>query len=61
MKATIFTGISVAAVKKIVEKIGKAKKTKGEVKGVEDVKVDIPVPGKGYHDWWVVPKIVPTP
>lgn len=52
MKACIFTGISVAAVRKVVEKAGK-----GEVHGV---KVEIPVAGKGYHDWWVVPKIVPV-
>jgi len=58
MKATIFTGISTAAVRKAFEKAGKAKRKTIKVEGV---KVDIPVAGKGYHDWWVVPKIAPVP
>lgn len=57
MKATIFTGISTAAVRKAFEKAGKAKR---KTIRVESVKVDIPVAGKGYHDWWVVPKITPV-
>jgi hypothetical protein len=54
MKACIFTGLSIAAVKKAVEKAGKGKTA--EVKGI---KVEIPATGTGYHDWWIVPKVVP--
>lgn len=49
LKACIFTNITISTVKKAVEGAGKD----GEVK----LKVDIPSTGKGYHDWWVVPKI----
>ena len=58
MKATIFTGVSVASVLKLVEKVVKGKRKVKAVK-LEGFKVDVPVAGKGYHDWWVVPKIVP--
>jgi len=54
LKACIFTGISVAAVRKAVEAMEKS--------GSEEVgvRVEISVAGKGYHDWWVVPKIIPV-
>lgn len=52
LKACIFTGISVAAVKRAVEATGEDSKVK--------IKVEIPTTGKGYHDWWVVPKILPN-
>jgi hypothetical protein len=51
LKACIFTGITISAVKKALEAAGK----EGEVK----LKVEIPVVGKGYHDWWTVPKVIP--
>jgi len=51
LKACIFTGISIAAVRKAVES---GKKELG-------IRVEIPVVGKGYHDWWVVPKVIPVP
>ncbi|TEY48905.1 hypothetical protein BOTCAL_0289g00040 [Botryotinia calthae] len=53
LKACIFTGISIAAVKKAIEAAGKDSKVK--------IQVEIPVTGKGYHDWWIVPKILPDP
>jgi hypothetical protein len=40
-------------VKKAVEAAGK--------KGQVQLKVEIPLTGKGYHDWWVVPKVMPIP
>ncbi|CAG8984186.1 hypothetical protein HYALB_00004169 [Hymenoscyphus albidus] len=52
LKACIFTGISIAAVKKAV--VGM--KDGGDV----GIKVEIPEIGKGYHEWWIVPKVVPT-
>jgi hypothetical protein len=51
LKACIFTGISIATVKKATAAAGKW----GEPK----IKVEIPNTGKGYHDWWSVPKILP--
>ncbi|KAI9647523.1 N-alpha-acetyltransferase, non-catalitic subunit [Ciborinia camelliae] len=51
LKACIFTGISIAAVKKAIEAAGKDSDVK--------IQVEIPPTGKGYHDWWVVPKILP--
>ncbi|KAL3418683.1 N-alpha-acetyltransferase 35, NatC auxiliary subunit [Phlyctema vagabunda] len=50
LKACIFTGIVITSVKKAVGATGKD--------GVVKLKVEIPVTGKGYHDWWVVPKVV---
>lgn len=52
LKACIFTGISVATVRKAVEAMGKGKEM--------GIRVEIPETGKGYHDWWVVPKIIPV-
>ncbi|KAI9052716.1 hypothetical protein LZ554_002992 [Drepanopeziza brunnea f. sp. 'monogermtubi'] len=54
LKACIFTGISIAAVRKAVEAAGEGNR---EVK----IKVEVPETGKGYHDWWVVPKVVAVP
>ncbi|KAF7942693.1 uncharacterized protein EAE97_006147 [Botrytis byssoidea] len=53
LKACIFTGISIAAVKKAIEGAGKDDKVK--------IQVEIPTTGKGYHDWWIVPKVLPDP
>lgn len=52
LKAAIFTNITISAVKKAVEAGGKA----GQVR----LKVEIPQSGKGYHDFWVVPKVSPV-
>ncbi|RDW71406.1 putative MAK10 [Coleophoma cylindrospora] len=49
LKACIFTNITIATVKKAVEAAGES--------GTVKLKVDIPPTGKGYHDWWVVPKV----
>ncbi|KAI1869043.1 uncharacterized protein JN550_006030 [Neoarthrinium moseri] len=51
-KATIFAGLAVAALQKAVETHGE---DGGEAMGL---KVEMPEEGKGYHDWWIVPKIV---
>lgn len=47
LKASIFTNISIAAVIKAVQTAGK-------------IIIEIPPPGKGYHDWWIVPKVIPV-
>ena len=46
LRAVIMCNIGVASVKKVMEKSEEVK-----------LKVDIPERGKGYHDWWVVPKV----
>ncbi|KAH8657006.1 amino-acid N-acetyltransferase-like protein subunit Mak10 [Tricladium varicosporioides] len=53
LKACIFTGISIAAVKKAFEQKAKDQRI--------NIKIEIPATGKGYHDWWVVPKVIPVP
>ncbi|CZT12070.1 probable MAK10 Glucose-repressible protein [Rhynchosporium graminicola] len=53
LKAAIFTSITIATVKKAVGKVGEGPRVK--------LKVEIPLAGKGYHDWWVVPKVMPIP
>lgn len=52
MKAAIFTGISVVGIKNAVAGVKKGESVNGKVR------VEIPEAGKGYHDWWVVPKVV---
>jgi len=52
LKACIFTGITIATVKKAVQAAGRV----GEVR----IRIEIPKVGKGYHDWWVVPKAIPV-
>ncbi|KAI9662182.1 MAG: hypothetical protein M1829_006164 [Trizodia sp. TS-e1964] len=47
LRACIAASIAVATVAKILG-------AKGATHAVD---VEIPLPGKGYHDWWVVPKI----
>ncbi|KAI1493037.1 Mak10 subunit, NatC N-terminal acetyltransferase-domain-containing protein [Biscogniauxia mediterranea] len=38
------------------------KKEEGEQRKLDiKLKVEIPEPGKGYHDWWIVPKLTPLP
>ncbi|KUJ08475.1 amino-acid N-acetyltransferase-like protein subunit Mak10 [Mollisia scopiformis] len=52
LKACIFTSITIASVKKAVEVAG--------IDGRPKIKIEIPPSGKGYHDWWIVPKVVPV-
>ncbi|KAH8593661.1 amino-acid N-acetyltransferase-like protein subunit Mak10 [Bisporella sp. PMI_857] len=50
LKACIFTGITILNLREAVEKTRKT--------GQVNIKIEMPKPGKGYHDWWVVPKAV---
>jgi predicted phosphohydrolase len=52
LKAAIFTNITISAVQKAVEAAGKD--------GMVKLKVEIAKTGKGYHDFWVVPKVTPS-
>jgi hypothetical protein len=52
LKACIFASITIAAVKMAVEAASKD--------GKIGIKIEIPATGKAYHDWWLVPKCVPS-
>lgn len=52
LKAAIFTNITISAVKKAIEAAGKD--------GAVKLKVEVLQSGKGYHDFWVVPKVTPA-
>ncbi|KAF7542327.1 hypothetical protein G7Z17_g11664 [Cylindrodendrum hubeiense] len=51
LKSCIATGIAISAVQKALERSLKT----GELK----IKAEVPTPDKCYHDWWVVPRIIP--
>jgi hypothetical protein len=51
LKAAISTNITISAVTKAVEGAGKD--------GAVKIKAEIPQSGKGYHDFWIVPKVTP--
>lgn len=51
LKSCIATKIALAAVQKAVEKSADLDNLK--------IKVDIPTPQKAYHEWWIIPKIIP--
>jgi hypothetical protein len=53
LKACIFTNITLSAVKKAIEAAGKTGKVM--------IRAEIPPIGEGYHDWWIVPKVIPIP
>jgi N-alpha-acetyltransferase 35, NatC auxiliary subunit len=51
LRACISASISISMVKKALER--------ADASGKEvDIKVEIPPVGEGYHDWWIVPKVV---
>ena len=53
LKACIFANITIATVRRAVEAAGEDGKVK--------LRVEIPEPSKRYHNWWIVPKVVPIP
>lgn len=54
LRACIAAGIAVQVVRRELEKVGE----KGDVKG--KLRVEVVEVGKGYHDWWCVPKVIST-
>lgn len=52
LKACISASICIAAVKKALDSAGDDQQV--------DLKVVVPRPGEGYHDWWIIPKVVPN-
>jgi hypothetical protein len=74
LRATIATGVALSTLKRAYESMmtslgngGKGKEKEKEADGLEStnhanllkLKVEIPEPGDGYHDWWIVPKLIP--
>ncbi|KAH6900172.1 Mak10 subunit, NatC N-terminal acetyltransferase-domain-containing protein [Thelonectria olida] len=51
LRSCIMTGIAISAVQKALQNSSAT----GELK----IKAEVPIPDKCYHNWWVVPKIVP--
>lgn len=51
LRACISASINISVIKKALEKADAAGK---EV----EVRVEVPPVGEGYHDWWIVPKVV---
>lgn len=49
-KSVIQAGLAASALRKVVEAREKGVETTG-------VKVEVPLPEKGYHEWWIVPKV----
>ncbi|KAI5926060.1 Mak10 subunit, NatC N-terminal acetyltransferase-domain-containing protein [Camillea tinctor] len=73
LRAAIAAGVAVSTLQGAYEKaldgaaVGGGGEGEGEGRKIEDseldvkLKMEIPPPGKGYHDWWVVPKLTPLP
>lgn len=51
LKSCIATGLAVTAIRKELVDAAQGKQS--------SVKVEVPLPEKGYHEWWIVPKIIP--
>ncbi|KAF5026088.1 hypothetical protein F66182_1810 [Fusarium sp. NRRL 66182] len=49
LKACIATGLAITAVQKV------SNREPGDLK----IKAEVPTPDKCYHDWWIVPRIIP--
>ncbi|KAI8630836.1 Mak10-domain-containing protein [Xylariaceae sp. FL1651] len=64
LRATIAAGVAVSTLKRAYERAtttedGKDTEERGITADRLRLKVEIPEPGDGYHDWWIVPKITP--
>ncbi|KAI1472102.1 Mak10-domain-containing protein [Daldinia caldariorum] len=56
LKAAIAAGVTVSTLQKALDKAEANEEGGLQLK----LKVEMPAPGKGYHDWWIVPKLVPV-
>nr|XP_036586040.1 N-alpha-acetyltransferase 35, NatC auxiliary subunit [Colletotrichum truncatum]KAF6796231.1 N-alpha-acetyltransferase 35, NatC auxiliary subunit [Colletotrichum truncatum] len=52
LKSCIATGLAVSVIRKALEKSGEG----GDLK----LKAEVPTPDKSYHEWWIVPKVMPV-
>ncbi|KAF3067484.1 N-alpha-acetyltransferase 35, NatC auxiliary subunit [Daldinia childiae] len=55
LKAAIAAGVAVSTLQRALDRAGGSEDKDSQLK----LKVEMPAPGKGYHDWWIVPKLVP--
>ncbi|KAI1780273.1 Mak10-domain-containing protein [Hypoxylon cercidicola] len=65
LKAAIAAGVAVSTLQRAYEKATAEKGDAGGGSAKEEdlkigLKVEMPASGKGYHDWWIVPKLVPA-
>lgn len=49
LRSTIAAGLAISGVKKGVEAVAEGEKVR--------IKIEVPLPEKGYHVWWIVPKV----
>ncbi|KAJ4004470.1 N-alpha-acetyltransferase, non-catalitic subunit [Fusarium irregulare] len=49
LKACIATGLAITTVQKALEK-----------EAEDSIKAEVPTPDKCYHDWWIVPRVIPA-
>ena len=52
LKSCIATGIAISALQKALHKSQKPTDLK--------IRAEVPTPDKAYHEWWIVPRIVPA-
>ncbi|KAF9877645.1 hypothetical protein CkaCkLH20_04780 [Colletotrichum karsti] len=52
LKSCIATGLAVSVIRKALDKSGDG----GDLK----LKAEVPTPDKSYHEWWIVPRIIPV-
>lgn len=61
LRAAIAAGIAVSTLQRAYEKAIAEKGADVKEKELKiGLKVEMPASGKGYHDWWIVPKLVST-
>ncbi|KAI0006407.1 Mak10-domain-containing protein [Xylariaceae sp. FL0662B] len=53
LRAAIAAGLAVSTLQRAVDSAGENADLR--------LRLEIPPRGKGYHDWWIVPKLVPVP
>lgn len=57
LRAAIAAGVAVSTLQQALRRVGSQEDQSPLELGL---KVEMPEMGKGYHDWWIVPKLVPT-
>ncbi|KAI0884498.1 Mak10-domain-containing protein [Annulohypoxylon maeteangense] len=57
LKAAIAAGVAVSTLQRALDR---ARSREDQVALKLGLKVEMPETGKGYHDWWIVPKLIPT-
>ena len=60
LKTAIAVGVAVETVKRAVDRRKSSGDEKAEGEEGLGLKVEVPKPEQGYHEWWIVPKVVET-